>query len=333
MNIWENTVLTEQGRALQAKLLKGQTLKIKRVATGAKKVPVVDLRQQTNVTEGGYDIILQPARTDGDNTVIPVLLENKGLNESYELWQIGFYAEDPDEGEILFCLSQASQSKHIPSEKESPGFSITWDFYFNTSDTAPFEVVLNSVGLVNIEAYQVHTDQINKLNERVDSVNSDLFNKIYPVGSVYLAINNINPNSKFGGIWAKISDGYCLMSSNSNYGETGGSNTHRHGTNGHILNQSEIPKHTHGSRFLEGSARVGMWKSYEDGDTGILDAYSATLNLGSTSGTNWGFGTLAVKATHTHDNVGDDASHTHGDTKDVIVTPLHIKVAMWHRTE
>lgn len=333
MNIWENTVLTEQGRALQAKLLKGQTLKIKRVATGAKKVPVVDLRQQTNVTEGGYDIILQPARTDGDNTVIPVLLENKGLNESYELWQVGFYAEDPDEGEILFCLSQASQSKHIPSEKESPGFSITWDFYFNTSDTAPFEVVLDSVGLVNIEAYQVHTDQINKLNERVDSVNSDLFNKIYPVGSVYLAINNINPNSKFGGIWAKISDGYCLMSSNSNYGETGGSNTHRHGTNGHILNQSEIPKHTHGSRFLEGSARVGMWKSYEDGDTGILDAYSATLNLGSTSGTNWGFGTLAVKATHTHDNVGDDASHTHGDTKDVIVTPLHIKVAMWHRTE
>lgn len=333
MNIWENTVLTEQGRALQAKLLKGQTLKIKRVATGAKKVPVVDLRQQTNVTEGGYDIILQPARTDGDNTVIPVLLENKGLNESYELWQVGFYAEDPDEGEILFCLSQASQSKHIPSEKESSGFSITWDFYFNTSDTAPFEVVLNSVGLVNIEAYQVHTDQINKLNERVDSVNSDLFNKIYPVGSVYLAINNINPNSKFGGIWAKISDGYCLMSSNSNYGETGGSNTHRHGTNGHILNQSEIPKHTHGSRFLEGSARVGMWKSYEDGDTGILDAYSATLNLGSTSGTNWGFGTLAVKATHTHDNVGDDASHTHGDTKDVIVTPLHIKVAMWHRTE
>lgn len=333
MNIWENTVLTEQGRALQAKLLKGQTLKIKRVTTGAKKVPVVDLRQQTNVTEGGYDIILQPARTDGDNTVIPVLLENKGLNESYELWQVGFYAEDPDEGEILFCLSQASQSKHIPSEKESPGFSITWDFYFTTSDTAPFEVVLNSVGLVNIEAYQVHTDQINKLNERVDSVNSDLFNKIYPVGSVYLAINNINPNSKFGGIWAKISDGYCLMSSNSNYGETGGSNTHRHGTNGHILNQSEIPKHTHGSRFLEGSARVGMWKSYEDGDTGILDAYSATLNLGSTSGTNWGFGTLAVKATHTHDNVGDDASHTHGDTKDVIVTPLHIKVAMWHRTE
>lgn len=333
MNIWENTVLTDKGKALQAKLLSGQTLKIKRVTTGAKKVPVVDLRQQLDVTEGGYDITLQPTRTDGEKMIVPVLLENVGLKESYELWQVGFYAEDPNEGEILFCLAQAVQAKNIPSEEESPGFSITWDFYFDISNTAPFEVVLNSTGLVNIEAYQAHTEAIQQTNTRINSLNSGLFDKIYPVGSVYLAINNINPNSKFGGIWAKISDGYCLMSSNSNYGETGGSNTHSHETNGHILTQSEIPKHTHGSRFLEGSARVGMWKTYEDGDTGILDAYSATLNLGSTSGTNWGFGTLAVKATHTHDNVGNDASHTHGDTKDVTVTPLHIKVAMWHRRE
>lgn len=41
MNIWENTVLMDQGKALQAKLMKGQTLKIIRVTTGTKKVPVV----------------------------------------------------------------------------------------------------------------------------------------------------------------------------------------------------------------------------------------------------------------------------------------------------
>ncbi len=174
MNIWENTVLTDQGKVLQAKLLKGQTLKIKRAATGTKKVPVVDLRQQTSVTEGGYDLTLQPARTEGDKTVIPVLLENKGLNESYDLWQVGFYAEDPDEGEILFCLSQASQAKNIPAEAESPGFSITWDFYFNTSDTAPFEVVLDSAGLVSIEQYQIHTDEINKVSGKIDCLNSVL---------------------------------------------------------------------------------------------------------------------------------------------------------------
>ena len=174
MNIWENAVLTDKGEALQAKLLNGQTLKIKRVTTGAKKVPVVDLRQQTEVTEGGYDITLQPSRTDGEKMILPVLLENKGLKESYDLWQVGVYAEDPDEGEVLFCLAQAAQAKNIPSEEESPGFSVTWDFCFDISNTAPFEVVMNSAGLVNIEAYQAHTEAIERTNSRINSLNSAL---------------------------------------------------------------------------------------------------------------------------------------------------------------
>lgn len=178
MDIWENTVLTDQGKALQAKLLQGQTLKIKRVTSGASKVPIVDLRQQTNVTAGGYDITLQPSRTEGEKTILPVLLENTGLKESYDLWQVGFFAEDPDEGEILFCLSQASQAKHVPSEAESPGYSVTWDFYFNTSNTVPFEVMLNSSGLVNIEAYQEHTNAISEVNKKVDSLNSALSSKL-----------------------------------------------------------------------------------------------------------------------------------------------------------
>ncbi|MBS7007493.1 hypothetical protein [Anaerostipes sp.] len=200
MNIWENTVLTDQGRALQAKLLKGETLKIKRVTTGTKKVPVVDLRQQTSVTEGGYDITLQPARTEGGTTILPVLLENKGLEESYELWQVGFYAEDPEEGDILFCLAQASQAKHVPSEAESPGFSITWEFCFNTSDTVPFEVVLNSAGLVNIEAYQVHTEAIHEISEKIDGINSALDNIATEVKTV---------NNSFG--YGTFSNGYVLI--------------------------------------------------------------------------------------------------------------------------
>ena len=55
MDIWANTVLTDKGRALQLKLLQGQTLQINRAVTGAGKVPEVNLRQQTNVTEGGYE--------------------------------------------------------------------------------------------------------------------------------------------------------------------------------------------------------------------------------------------------------------------------------------
>lgn len=170
MNIWETTVLTDKGAALQSKLLNGQKLKIIRARTGGGNVPEVMLRQQISVTEGGQEIVLQEGRFDGEKFIIPVLLENKKLKESYDLWQVGFYAEDPDEGEILYCISQASKQKHIPAAAENPGYSITWDFYFQTSNIPQFEIVLNPKGSVNIESYQVQTDEIRQLNDSLGSL-------------------------------------------------------------------------------------------------------------------------------------------------------------------
>ena len=167
MNIWESTVLTDKGTALQSKMINGQTLHITKVMTGGAKVPLVDLRQQTSVTDGGKEITLQPVRMEGNQMIVPVLLENTGLEEGYTLCQVGIYAQDPDEGEILYCLAQASEAKHIPSAAEGPGFSITWDFCFKISNMVPFEVDLNSKGLVSIEQYQVHTGEIHSLNETV----------------------------------------------------------------------------------------------------------------------------------------------------------------------
>lgn len=316
MNIWENTVLTDQGKALQAKLLKGQTLKIKRVTTGAEKVPVVDLRQQTSVTKGGYDLTLQPARTDGEKTVIPVLLENKGLKESYELWQVGFYAEDPDEGEILFCLAQASQAKNVPSEIESPGCSITWDFYFNTSDTAPFEVVLDSAGLVSIEQYQFHTDEINKVNERINSLNLVLNTFKSHVGMV-IHSTTLDTQEKvisiYGGTeWIKI-EGKFLLGVSSNYpvsgiGSTGGVETHTHSTFNHTLSVDEIPSHTHGLTQ----------------NLGLRNVYVANGN---------GYGFATASSTCTVKSTGGGKPHNHGNTGSTSNMPPYKTVYIWERTK
>lgn len=33
----------------------------------------------------------------------------------------------------------------------------------------------------------------------------------YPIGSIYLSINNTNPSSWFGGVWEEIAQGKCLV--------------------------------------------------------------------------------------------------------------------------
>lgn len=177
MKLWENTALTEKGTALQNKLFDGQTLKITGAKAGAGEVPPVNLRQQTQITDVRQEITLQPVRTEDGKAVIPVLLENTEVKESYELHQVGFYAQDPEEGEILYCIAQTAEGKKIPSAAESPGFSITWNFCFQNSDTAPFEVVLDSAGLVGVEQHKKLSDTVNELKNRINELSTELNKK------------------------------------------------------------------------------------------------------------------------------------------------------------
>ena len=68
---------------------------------------------------------------------------------------------------------------------------------------------------------------------------TDLFNMIYPVGSIYMSVNNTNPSLLFGGTWEKIEDKF-LLASGTTYanGSTGGSAdsvvvSHNHTQNSH----------------------------------------------------------------------------------------------------
>lgn len=54
-------------------------------------------------------------------------------------------------------------------------------------------------------------------------INVNIFDLVYPVGSIYLSVNETNPGTLFGGTWEQIEDKF-LLASGSNYsvGSTGG---------------------------------------------------------------------------------------------------------------
>lgn len=52
---------------------------------------------------------------------------------------------------------------------------------------------------------------------------------IYPIGSICLFTNNINPSTLYGGTWERIKDTFLLACGNTYVnGSTGGSDTHKH---------------------------------------------------------------------------------------------------------
>lgn len=121
---------------------------------------------------------------------------------------------------------------------------------------------------------------------------------IYPIGSIYMSINNTDPANLFGGEWEQIKDTFLLAAGNTyTAGTTGGEAEH-------TLTIDEMPSHSHKVMFGE---------------------YDVTHNIGA-QGTYWN--NIGIESNTTLGNVtavavGGDQPHNN--------MPPYLTVYMWKR--
>ena len=133
MNTWPNAAITNKGLALQSKLIEGHSLVITRAVTSTAYIQPVLLQQQTEISDIKQTLSFKKVSyPEEGKCAVPTFLTNEGLAEGYIANQVGIFAEDPDEGEILYLISQAERGKgtEVPSETEMPGYHAEWEFYF-----------------------------------------------------------------------------------------------------------------------------------------------------------------------------------------------------------
>ena len=153
-----NMALTTKGLALNAKIQAGEgtvPLNITRImsASGTSDDPLnltagVDEQQQYTI---------QNVAVSDDRAIILALLTNLGnpylmppeppLAVGYPLSQILFYATDPDEGEILYRISQFPNPIPIPSASEST-MTLNPTFDISTSNASEVFLYVDPAGLV-----------------------------------------------------------------------------------------------------------------------------------------------------------------------------------------
>lgn len=120
----------------------------------------------------------------------------------------------------------------------------------NQNDIGVLEKNLNVI----IENYAV----LKLLIDELSDFKGKLFDKVYPVGSVFISVSSVSPESLFGGKWERIK-GRFLLAADDTYkaGSLGGEaavslTTEQNGSHGHNFNVAGNDKVTSGVRISLG---------------------------------------------------------------------------------
>jgi len=244
------------------------------------------------------------------------------------------------------------------------------------SGAASYPSILNGDMMAMAESemvlyYIIHTGSTYRVEQAFKLIGVNLGNAAltaYPVGSIYMSINDTNPANLFGGIWEEIQGVFLLgRSENHTAGTTGGtenetlsteqmpshthtgpSHTHTGPSHTHTFTTgNQSANHTHGSgnssfnfsvaKPLSGNAiarrKIASGSSYHAiTSTGGADDLSERSATGANSANHTHSGTTAAAGTGNTGASGTGATGSTGGGKAHNNMPPFLTVYMWKRT-
>lgn len=226
-------------------------------------------------------------------------------------------------------------------ERNTTDNSTYYDKYF-TETSEGLDIEANNINVNCItsknnkfsidEEGNITCNTITTNNESPNPGGSIDFDKIYPIGSIYLSVSSVNPGTLFGGTWTQITDKF-LIGASATYpvNTSGGTTTHSHTVPSHVHPEGN---HTHS---LGDSAWADLFYGNASFITreisaGFTSNNSKAVSGGQTARNNWeSYGTALGGTTYgmtSSVNTGECGGLTSGATS---VLPPYFAVYMWQR--
>ena len=149
--MWENSAITNAGKALLASWVAGTTLTITGATGGTGTVPPEAILAQTALVnqKQTFDIIGEMPVSNGRRFQIQITAHNT----SYTLNQIGIWAKIGSGSPVLLALFQDAAGITIPAQSEMPDFVYTFYALLEMSNTGTLEVNINTSAVVSREEF------------------------------------------------------------------------------------------------------------------------------------------------------------------------------------
>lgn len=158
---------TSKGLALSAKLAAGSVLTISRVVAGSGQTQTT----ATALSGPCQTLAVNTPTQSGNTAAIPATLAAASASGSYTLRELGVYAKDPDEGEILYKIYRLSQPVDITA-----GSSMVLRFYLEetVSQDLGVTVTCSPAGLVTEEDYAPVRDRVTAVGATAKTYTMDI---------------------------------------------------------------------------------------------------------------------------------------------------------------
>lgn len=186
---WSGIILTDQGRMLQAKVEAGKTpLVLTKMKLGSGVVGSGQTLEGLADLVAPKQVIGISSKTVMDNGYckIAATISNSSLTEGYLVKELGVFADDPDEGEILYAVTTDSAPDYLPASGGSTAISQEFAVYLGVSNAANVIVQIDSSAFTTVGYVQQLIDEHNAdggahLDIREEITNLALTNMHWPI--------------------------------------------------------------------------------------------------------------------------------------------------------
>lgn len=180
MSVWSSGILTKKGLNLHAKVEAGTTLlKVTKMAVGSGVLGDDEDTQDVTALkheELKVDISMAKAQDNG-LCVITGILTNENVNVGFYAKEMALFAEDPDEGEILYQYASDSKPDWVPAITETKApINIQLDTNVAISNAELINVEISPAGIVSIEVLNHYLNEHNEDNTAHTNLFKTLFN-------------------------------------------------------------------------------------------------------------------------------------------------------------
>ena len=200
---WSGAIMTKQGRALEAKVTAGICkLELTKLKVGDGEPHEVE--SMTDLAAPKLDIgISSISPTDAGICDIEGVITNAELEKGFYMRELGIYATDPEEGEILYAVATDSHADYLQAKGSSTTLSVGLHVQVVITNADSVMAIIDPKGLTtrtdlaaHDESDAAHENRF-KLFEKIATLGDDIIKKL-ALTTTITAIKALETNSWFG---------------------------------------------------------------------------------------------------------------------------------------